>query len=317
MEKPRFKDISRQCGIQNLFLKYGFETTAIVFFLVPITLITVLYVLIGINLRKSSNQIKSESNYAPKELLSQLGEQNHSENVNLYQRHNSVSSSQQKQIASRRSVVRMLGLYLPQMTVDVLYHLQTIVCFFSVAVVIAFFFCYSTFHAQRVLAANMDRFRDSKTIKYLYDILLHISGVTYYLSATINPILYQVMSQKFRIAFKDTFGHCLPCLRNDLPEITYATIIGGVSSYKLSRTGSFYSNGSYRRSSMNLDVASPLPNKRVSLADVINSQQDTKNYSGPPTPATAAAAHQPDRIRSPPIHDPQRNQFLNVPTIKF
>src|SRR5699024_4159880 len=76
---------------------------------------------------------------------------------------------------------------------------------------------------------------------------------------TINPILYQVMSRKFRIAFRDTFGYCLPCFRSDLPDITYSNIIGGVSSYKLSRTGSFYSNGSFRRSSVNLNASTPTP----------------------------------------------------------
>ncbi len=70
-----------------------------------------------------------------------------------------------------------------------------------------------------------------------------------------NPILYQVLSRKFRIAFRDTFGGCLPCLRTTLPEITYSNIVGGASSYKLSRTGSFYSNGSFRRSSFNFDPA--------------------------------------------------------------
>lgn len=98
------------CGIKRVLFEYGFEMTAIVFFLVPITLISVLYVIIGIHLRRSSNQIKSEPSLAPKEMLTQFHEANHSESVNLYQRNNSVcSSSQQKQIASRRSVIRMLG----------------------------------------------------------------------------------------------------------------------------------------------------------------------------------------------------------------
>ena len=124
----------------------------------------------------------------------------------------------------------------------------------SVAVVIAFFFCYSPFHAQRVLASIMTRFQIKSKTYYRYHVVLtHISGITYYLSATINPILYQVMSRKFRIAFKDTFGRWLPCFRRNLPDITYSNIVGGVSSYKLSRTGSFYSNGSFRRSSVNFE----------------------------------------------------------------
>ncbi|CAN8010421.1 unnamed protein product [Ixodes pacificus] len=48
----------------------------------------------------------------------------------------------------------------------------------------------------------------------LFTILTYISGVTYYLSATVNPILYQVMSLKFRQAFVDTFGCCWPDARS-------------------------------------------------------------------------------------------------------
>lgn len=127
---------------------------------------------------------------------------------------------------------------------------------------IAFFICYSPFHAQRVLATLIARqgqkSQTSATLVFIFTMFTHISGVTYYLSATINPILYQVLSQKFRLAFKDTFGRCLPCVRVGVPEIIYSNIGGpgggGVSSYKLSRTGSVYSNGSFRRASINFDL---------------------------------------------------------------
>ena len=42
----------------------------------------------------------------------------------------------------------------------------------------------------------------------IFTVLTYISGVTYYVSATINPILYSIMSLKFRQAFKDTLGTC-------------------------------------------------------------------------------------------------------------
>lgn len=38
--------------------------------------------------------------------------------------------------------------------------------------------------------------------------MTHVSGITYYLSATINPILYSILSLKFRGAFKDTLEEC-------------------------------------------------------------------------------------------------------------
>ncbi len=141
---------------------------------------------------------------------------------------------------------------------------------FAVAVVISFFFCYSPFHAQRVLATNIVRNSvRTPVIINVYTILTHISGVTYYLSATINPILYQLMSRKFRIAFKDTFGRWLPCFkREQIPELTYSTIIAGnASSFKLYRSGSNYSNGSVRKTSTSFHSSPSTSLKR-------NSQQD-------------------------------------------
>lgn len=49
--------------------------------------------------------------------------------------------------------------------------------------------------------------RDSPALLILiYRLLTYVSAITYYLTATINPILYQLMSLKFRLAFKETFG---------------------------------------------------------------------------------------------------------------
>ncbi|CAN8003653.1 unnamed protein product, partial [Ixodes hexagonus] len=76
-----------------------------------------------------------------------------------------------------------------------------------VAVVVSFIICWTPFHAQRLIATYADQ---TAAMVLLFTILTYISGVTYYLSATVNPILYQVMSLKFRQAFVDTFGCCWP-----------------------------------------------------------------------------------------------------------
>lgn len=150
---------------------------------------------------------------------------------------------------------------------------------------IAFFFCYSPFHAQRVLATTMHRNKlKSPTIHYVYVILTHISGVTYYLSATINPILYQLMSRKFRIAFKDTFGFCSPCLQNDLPEISYLNMIGGVNTNQLSRVPSFNSNYSFRRSSFNEPNG---PTNRSIIEKDLHIAHDDQIGSTLPSPTTS------------------------------
>lgn len=77
---------------------------------------------------------------------------------------------------------------------------------FIVAVVVSFFICWLPFHAQRLLASYLSK--DENQNQFLLDTYLkltYISGVMYYLSSTINPLLYQLMSAKFRLAFKETF----------------------------------------------------------------------------------------------------------------
>lgn len=77
--------------------------------------------------------------------------------------------------------------------------------FISVAVVVAFFLCWAPFHAQRLLAvygSTDDNTPKNHTFYIIYTVLTHISGVTFFLSTCINPLLYSVMSYKFRNAFK-------------------------------------------------------------------------------------------------------------------
>lgn len=75
--------------------------------------------------------------------------------------------------------------------------------YLTVAVAVAFFLCWAPFHAQRIMAVygkatqtRNDRFHN------IYTILTYVSGVLYFLSTCINPLLYSIMSHKFRDAFK-------------------------------------------------------------------------------------------------------------------
>ena len=75
------------------------------------------------------------------------------------------------------------------------------------AVVIAFFVCYAPLYLQRVVLAimtlnpNEDSIFLANFMAYLYV----ISGVTFYFGSVINPILYNVVSNKYRRAFADLF----------------------------------------------------------------------------------------------------------------
>lgn len=80
------------------------------------------------------------------------------------------------------------------------FHLPS--CFLiTAAVVFAFFFCWAPFHAQRL---GYVYFKESKIFRTLNEYLYYASGFFYYLSATVNPILYNLMSLKYRHAFRQT-----------------------------------------------------------------------------------------------------------------
>lgn len=61
------------------------------------------------------------------------------------------------------------------------------------------------FHAQRLIyiyGTNNNHQASHPTVLKLYIIMTYVSGILYYLSTCINPLLYNIMSHKFREAFK-------------------------------------------------------------------------------------------------------------------
>ncbi|XP_026736233.1 neuropeptides capa receptor-like isoform X2 [Trichoplusia ni] len=69
------------------------------------------------------------------------------------------------------------------------------------AVVVAFFVCWAPFHFQRLF------FIYGTSSPYFHTInecLFYVGGACYYISATVNPILYNVMSHRYRMAFTET-----------------------------------------------------------------------------------------------------------------
>ncbi|XP_066988713.1 pyrokinin-1 receptor-like isoform X2 [Macrobrachium rosenbergii] len=75
-----------------------------------------------------------------------------------------------------------------------------------VAVVIAFFVCFAPHQAQRLMAIHADP--NSTVAKKLFNILYNISGISYYISTCVNPILYHIMSNRFRQALQVTLESC-------------------------------------------------------------------------------------------------------------
>lgn len=63
---------------------------------------------------------------------------------------------------------------------------------------VAFFLCWAPFHAQRLVAI----YGSGNEHLDIYVVMTYVSGILYYLSTCINPLLYNLMSNKFREAFK-------------------------------------------------------------------------------------------------------------------
>uniref|UniRef100_T1JHH5 G-protein coupled receptors family 1 profile domain-containing protein n=1 Tax=Strigamia maritima TaxID=126957 RepID=T1JHH5_STRMM len=164
----QFGIIYQQPGIAECNVKHSldpaFELSTFLFFCLPMTVISVLYILIGLKLRMPKSLHRSKGNN-----VCMLSSNEHT-----------PPGSQQTLSSSRKAVLKML-----------------------VAVVVAFFICWAPFHAQRLLAIYASHPPSSVVIE-TYNILTYMSGVLYYISATINPILYHIMSRKFRRAFRDT-----------------------------------------------------------------------------------------------------------------
>lgn len=88
------------------------------------------------------------------------------------------------------------------------------------AVVVAFFICWAPFHTQRLISiySSPDDIQQSAgASKALQAVLFYSSGILYYVSSVINPILYNIMSLKFRRAFRTTLcrGGCGHCCRRE------------------------------------------------------------------------------------------------------
>ncbi|KAH3747932.1 hypothetical protein DPMN_182367 [Dreissena polymorpha] len=153
-------DESLVCNIPHVWqdtMVTVFKLSTFFYFVLPLVIITMMYVLIGLKLKRSETQTTGSPQFAK----------------------STVSSA-------RGAVIRML-----------------------VAVVAAFFLCWAPYHAQRLMTLYVKHWNAS--LLEVQSNLFFVSGVFYFFSSTVNPILYNVLSRKFRRAFKRTLCESRPC----------------------------------------------------------------------------------------------------------
>ncbi|XP_064628704.1 pyrokinin-1 receptor-like isoform X2 [Lineus longissimus] len=162
-----------------------FQISAFLFFVTPMCIISVLYILIGITLKRSGLSRRASDDRATS-----------------------------TQMQSRRAVLKML-----------------------VAVVVAFFICWAPFHIQRLLTIYLPAEVYTDTFNAVYTQIFYVSGTLYFVSSTVNPILYNLMSRKYREAFKMTLCRC--CYSKEVLRR------GGRGKYMIGRTSSLHSSCNY------------------------------------------------------------------------
>ncbi|XP_037944024.1 pyrokinin-1 receptor [Teleopsis dalmanni] len=196
-----------KCSVVRNIIEHSFQLSTFIFFLAPMSIIVVLYLLIGLKLYRSdliinagdAKSVGDDKKTACERLNSNKGT-NRGDTV-LYRYSGGTQLSAVRGRGRGRSshfgtkrVLKML-----------------------VAVVICFFLCWAPFHAQRLIAiygtdvivgGGTDDSTGSEELdtnnheEIIYTVMTYVSGVLYYLSTCINPLLYNIMSNKFREAFK-------------------------------------------------------------------------------------------------------------------
>ncbi|KAL9894181.1 FMRFamide receptor-like isoform X1 [Glossina fuscipes] len=175
-----------ECTINNDFFAHVFAISGFIFFGGPMTAICVLYVLIGVKLKRSR-------------LLQSMPRRCHDVN---------------RGISAQTRVIRML-----------------------IAVAVAFFLCWAPFHAQRLMAVYGSLSGiDSDVFNTVFHILNLTSGVLYFLSTCINPLLYNIMSHKFREAFKVTLARHFLSNKYQSQHHNYSALLKQNGSLRLHHT---------------------------------------------------------------------------------
>ncbi|XP_037326355.2 neuromedin-U receptor 1 [Pungitius pungitius] len=138
------------------------QVTTMLFFVLPMLTISVLYMLIGLQLKQEKMlQLEAQKGFGQESFCN-------------------VRTQQQK--ARRRQVTKMLFV-----------------------LVVVFAICWAPFHTDRLMWSFISDWTNNHLEIFQY---VHIiSGVFFYLSSSVNPILYNLMSTRFREMFKEVMCH--------------------------------------------------------------------------------------------------------------
>uniref|UniRef100_A0A8C3KTT0 Neuromedin U receptor 1 n=1 Tax=Calidris pygmaea TaxID=425635 RepID=A0A8C3KTT0_9CHAR len=175
---------SEICTLVKPLLTYNLiiQITTVVFFFLPMGTISILYLLIGLQLKKEK-------------MLETLGAKSGGGSG-----HDCHNTRGQKKV-KRRQVTKMLFV-----------------------LVVVFGICWAPFHTDRLVWSFVSTW--TSHMHHMFQYVHIISGIFFYLSSAANPILYNLMSTRFREMFKEVMcrpGHRPPRSRKYSPSVTRTT----------------------------------------------------------------------------------------------
>ncbi|ELK17293.1 Neuromedin-U receptor 2 [Pteropus alecto] len=143
---------SATCTIIKPMWIYNFiiQVTSFLFYILPMTVISVLYYLMGLRLKKGQLLEADE-----------------------------VTANIQR--PSRKSVTKMLFV-----------------------LVLVFAICWTPFHIDRLFFSFVEEWNES--LAAVFNLIHVVSGVFFYLSSAVNPIIYNLLSHRFRAAFRNVIS---------------------------------------------------------------------------------------------------------------
>ncbi|XP_048189843.1 neuromedin-U receptor 2 [Perognathus longimembris pacificus] len=154
---------SATCAVITPMWIYNFivQVTSFLFYLLPMVLISILYLLMGLRLKKDKSLEAEETT------------------VNIHR-------------PSRKPVTKMLFV-----------------------LVLVFAVCWTPFHIDRLFFSFVEEWTESLAVAFN---LTHVvSGVFFYLSSAVNPIIYNLLSRRFQTAFRNVISCKLRCVWNRTP----------------------------------------------------------------------------------------------------
>ncbi|KAL6083279.1 hypothetical protein STEG23_000361 [Scotinomys teguina] len=186
----------------RVFYNLVIQTTTLLFFCLPMVVISVLYLLIGLRLRSErmllQEEVKGRKICARKPPLQDRG---------------------------RRQVTKMLF-----------------------ALVVVFGICWAPFHVDRLMWSLVSHWTEG--LLWAFQFVHVVSGVFFYLGSAANPVLYSLMSSRFRETFRQALGLGAQCSRrrqrshgsHNLSRLTTGSTLCDLGS-RNSRAGPLAENG--------------------------------------------------------------------------